>query len=86
MQIKTVIHIAVLGECRPLQSIANIATQFNALQSKFPWVLGLNATEVRVEQGGTVPVLLFSAECWIGLIDLIRDREVTAGDGEHRTL
>lgn len=33
-----------------------------------------------------MPVLLcphlLRAECWIALIDLIRDREVTAGDGE----
>lgn len=42
--------------------------------------------EVRVEQGGTVPVLLCPHECWIALIDLIRDREVTARDGEHGTL
>lgn len=37
-----------------------------------------------------MPVLLcprlLRAESWIALIDLIRDREVTAGDGERGTL
>lgn len=45
---------------------------------------------MRVEQGCTVPGLLcphlYRSECWIALIDLIRDHEVTAGDGEPGTL